>query len=78
MSKTELVPGFDRKVRLLFYGDGPQVATGFATVSKNLLVPLHESGKYDISVLGINYWGEPHNFPFPTWPVGMNPEKDPY
>jgi len=67
-----------RKTKILFYGDGPQVATGFGTVSKNVLMPLHNTGKYDISVLGINYWGEPHDFPIPTWPVGINNEKDPY
>lgn len=68
----------DKKTRILFYGDAPPVATGFGTVSRNILVPLHNTGKYDITVLGINYWGEPHEFPFPIWPVGMNKEKDPY
>lgn len=67
------------KTRILFYGDGPQVATGFGTVSRNILVPLAETGKYDITVMGINYWGEPHEFHnLPTWPVGMNKDKDPY
>lgn len=67
-----------KKTRILFYGDGPQVATGFGTVSRNILMPLYKTGKYDITVLGINYWGEPHEFPIPTWPVGFNNEKDPY
>ena len=68
----------DKKISILFYGDGPPVATGFGTVSRNILLPLHDTGKYDITVLGINYWGEPHTFPFPIWPVGMNSDKDPY
>lgn len=67
-----------KKTKILFYGDGPQVATGFGTVTRNILVPLYNTGKYDIEVLGINYWGEPHEFPFPTWPVGTNPDRDPY
>jgi len=67
-----------KKTKILFYGDGPQVATGFGTVSRNVLLPLHNTGKYDINVLGVNYWGEPHTFPFPTWPVGFNNDKDPY
>ena len=67
-----------KKTRILFYGDAPPVATGFGTVSRNILLPLHNTGKYDITVLGINYWGEPHEFPFPIWPVGMNQDQDPY
>lgn len=67
-----------RKTRILFYGDAVCVATGFGTVSRNILVPLHSTGKYDISVLGVNYYGEPHKFPFDIWPVGFNQDRDPY
>ena len=67
-----------KKTRILYYGDSPTAATGFGTVSRNILVPLHKTGKYDITVLGVNYWGEPHKFPFDIWPVGINQEKDPY
>lgn len=59
--------------------DSPSCATGFGSVSRNILVPLHETGNFDITILGINYWGDPHEFPFfKIWPVGMNAEKDPY
>ena len=58
--------------------DSPTCATGFATVSRNVLEALYKTGKYDIDVLGINYWGDPHNFPYRIWPVGNNPERDPY
>jgi len=68
----------NEKIKVLYYGDGPQVATGFATVTRNILMPMYETGRYDITVLGINYHGEPHEFPFPTWPVNNNPERDPY
>ena len=67
-----------KKIKLLFYGDSPSCATGFGTVSRNILVPLHQSGRFDITVLGINYWGIPHDFPFPIWPVGIGPGSDPY
>jgi glycosyltransferase involved in cell wall biosynthesis len=66
------------KIKILYYGDAPSVSTGFATVSRNILMPLHNSGKYDITVLGVNHYGEPHSFPFPIWPVFNNPERDPY
>lgn len=65
------------KIKLLFYGDAPTVATGFGTVSRNILTGLHKTGKYDIQVLGVNYWGDPHSYPFPIWPVGIG-SNDPY
>jgi hypothetical protein len=52
-------------------GDSPTVDTGFGIVSKNLLSRLHKMG-YEISVLGINHFGEPYNneiFPYPIYPV---------
>jgi glycosyltransferase involved in cell wall biosynthesis len=67
-----------KKIKLVYYGDAPPCATGFATVSKNILTGLHQTGKFDIRVLGINYWGDPHQYPFPIWPVGTNPDRDPY
>jgi len=54
------------------------LATGFATVSRNVLEALYKTGRYDIEVLGINYWGDPHDFPYKIWPVGNNAERDPY
>src|SRR3989304_5590540 len=63
---------------VLCYLDTPTCATGFATVSRNILLNLHQTGKFNISVLGINYWGDPHNFPFSIWPVGVNNDHDPY
>lgn len=65
------------KIKILFYGDAPTVATGFGTVSRNVLTGLNDTGKYDIKVLGVNYWGNPHSFPFPIWPVGVG-SRDPY
>lgn len=65
------------KIRILFYGDAPTVATGFGTVSRNILMGLHKTGRYDIKVLGVNYWGDPHPYPFPIWPVGIG-SRDPY
>lgn len=65
------------KIKLLFYGDSPTASTGFGTVSKNILTGLHRTNKYDITVLGINMWGEPHKFPFPIWPMAVG-SADPY
>jgi glycosyltransferase involved in cell wall biosynthesis len=67
--------------KILFYGDTPTCATGFATVSRNILVGLFNTGKYDITIFGVNYWGDPSpplTQMFNIYPAGMNNERDPY
>ncbi len=67
------------KIKLLYYGDAPTCATGFAQVSKNILMGLHNTGRYEIQILGVNYWGDPHDYPFDIWPIGVNSKTgDPY
>lgn len=69
----------DKKIKVLCYSD-MACATGFATVAKNILMGLHNSGDFEITVLGINHHGNPHPFPFPIWPVLINAgaSRDPY
>lgn len=67
-----------RKLRVLAYCDSPTCATGFGTVSRNIFEGLYKTGRYEIDILGINYWGDPHNFPYRIWPTGTNQDKDPY
>jgi D-inositol-3-phosphate glycosyltransferase len=67
-----------KKIKILCYMDSPTCATGFSTVSRNILSGLYSTGRYDIDILGINYWGDPHNFPFRIWPIGINSDRDPY
>ena len=67
-----------KKIKVLAYCDAPTCATGFATVSRNILNGLYATGRYDVDVLGINYWGDPHEFPYRIWPVGVNADRDPY
>lgn len=68
----------DKKIKVLAYCDSPTCATGFGTVSRNIFEALYRTGRYDIDILGINYWGDPHNFPYRIWPVGTNQDRDPY
>jgi len=70
--------GAKRKIKVLGYCDSPTCATGFATVSRNIFEGLYRTGRFDIEILGINYWGDPHNFPYRIWPTGTNNQKDPY
>jgi len=67
-----------KKKKIIFYGDSPTCATGFGQVSRNILPALLESGRYDVDVLGINYWGDPHSYPFRIWPMAVNGQRDPY
>jgi len=68
----------NKKIKVLAYCDSPTCATGFGTVSRNIFEALYKTGRYDIDVLGINYWGDPHQFPYRIWPTGTNAQKDPY
>lgn len=67
-----------KKVKVLAYCDSPTCATGFATVSRNIMEGLYRTGRYEIDICGINYWGDPHGFPYRIWPTGTNELKDPY
>ena len=67
-----------RKIRVAFYGDAPTVGTGFGTVSRNILMELWKTGDYEIQCFGVNYMGNPHNFPFHIYPMILNNERDPY
>jgi len=67
------------KIKLLFFGDVPAlVPTGFGNVAKNILAQLQATGKYDITVLGINYYGDPHDLPYKIYPAGINNAGDVY
>lgn len=67
-----------QKIKLVFYGDAPCVATGFGKVSSNILKPLWDTGKYEIYCFGVNYLGIPHPYPFQIYPMLPNQQGDPY
>lgn len=77
-SKPPFMQQKQEKIKVLAYCDTPSCATGFGTVSRNLFEGLYRTGRYEIDILGINYWGDPHNFPYRIWPVGTNAQQDPY
>jgi glycosyltransferase involved in cell wall biosynthesis len=55
-----------KKGRLLWVGDAA-VATGFARVTHGVLETLRS--QWDCHVLGINYTGDPHPYPYPIYPA---------
>lgn len=52
----------DEKIRVLFYGDSPTACTGFGTVAREIILRLNETGKYEFYILGVNYYGDPHEY----------------
>jgi len=70
-----------KKLKILAYCDSPTVATGFSTVAANIFTGLYNTGKYDIDIFGINFWGDhkiPYTKMFNIYPAGLNSERDPY
>ena len=51
--------------KLLWIGDA-DVATGFARCTHHVLDVLRKS--WDVSVLGLNFVGDPHKWPYPIYP----------
>ena len=75
MSKKKLS---NKKIKVLVYADAPTCATGFSTVSRNICEALYKTGRYEIDIFGINFWGDPYTLPYRIWPAGTNQERDPY
>lgn len=69
------------KIKLMIHGDAV-VPTGFSRVLHSIVENLPKE-VYDISWLGINYYGDPHTFPYRIYPAstrgdiwGMNRIKE--
>lgn len=61
-------------IKILFWGDTPRVATGFATVTRNLIRQLNDSGKFVVDIIGINDLGgfyDPEEYPCRIWPANF-------
>ena len=54
------------KGRLMWVGDAV-AATGFAKATHGICDVLRHH--WDVHVLGINYRGDPHDYPYPIWPA---------
>jgi len=63
------------KPRLLWVGDAA-VATGFAKVTHNVLNNLMDV--WEPYVLAINYFGDPHEYPYPIFPCRTPHHRDSY
>lgn len=71
----------EKKRELLYLGASPQIATGFATVSRHILKALYDTGKYNVTVVGINFLGDYYDqkeFPYKIYPARMDGGDDIY
>lgn len=59
----------DRKVRVAVLADSPTVVTGFGNVAREVLKSLYDTGYYEFDLVGINYDGSPHDYPYRIWPA---------
>ena len=57
------------KVRVAVLADSPTVMTGFGNVCREILDMLYKTEFYTFDVVGINYDGKPHTFPYRIWPA---------
>jgi D-inositol-3-phosphate glycosyltransferase len=58
--------------KLLWIGDAA-CPSGFAKATHAILDALshHQGGQYDVTVLGLNYRGDPHGYPYPIYAAGV-------
>ena len=59
--------------KILWYGDAVS-NTGFARVTHSVLKHLKEN--HEIVVYGINYTGDPHDYPFKIYPAAAHNAQD--
>jgi glycosyltransferase involved in cell wall biosynthesis len=64
---SKKVPEQKKKLNILGWFDTPTCPTGFGQVAKNILKILHNTGDYNINILGINHGGDSYDtdkFPY--------------
>lgn len=55
--------------KILIIGDSPTTPTGFSSVVFGIFKYL--TRKFDISQIGVNYYGDPHTIPWPIYPASI-------
>lgn len=70
MNDNDINTNSRRKLKILFVGDAA-CSTGFALCTHQLCDRLHAAG-HDVTILGINYYGDKHDYPYPIYPC-VNP-----
>lgn len=69
------------KLKLLCWGDSPDVSTGFGVVTRYVMSALYKTGKYEIHQLAINHDGrflDNNKYPWQLQPAKLLNPNDPY
>lgn len=61
-----------RKLKIIIVGDSPTVSTGFAHCTREVCRELYSSGRWEIHILALSYFGDPHNLSYTLYPC-QNP-----
>ena len=69
-SKWSMVHAPSLSKRILLIGDAI-VPTGYSQITHALLPALAADG-WEIDVVGLNYWGIPHDYPYRIYPAAVN------
>lgn len=67
----------EKKFKVLFISD-LVTETGFSTVSHNIIKNIKETEDFEITGLGVNYFGDPHDFGFQIFPAMNRPNGNIY
>src|SRR3990167_2716649 len=71
----------NRKIKILVYADSPACSTGFGKVVKGIFKNLAQTGKYEITIFGINDlggWKDPQEHPYKIYPTMSVADGDVY
>lgn len=66
-----------KKNKILFISD-LVTETGFSTVAHNIIKNIKDDGDVEITGLGVNYFGDPHNLGFEIYPAMSRPNGNIY
>ncbi len=58
-----------KKTRILMMSDSPLLHTGMGVVLREVALGLHNTGRYEVVVMGWGHNGFPHNMPFQILPA---------
>lgn len=71
-TRWEVYHAPEQKGCILWISDAVCIS-GFSRVAHAMFPLLSESG-YDLEIIALNFWGQPHNYPYTIWPASLDGE----
>ena len=81
VAQKQVTTPIQQRKKVLYWADSPTTTTGFGIVSKYLLWGIHQTGRYEIDCLAINYYGDffdKKQFPYQIISSKLRDPRDPY